>query len=74
MEDSELISSKQRQFEAHVKAWVTHPNSVYLGQQFGIILLHSLQTLKHGRHMRLTQQEGVVWRARTQKKQKQKTM
>lgn len=41
----------------------THPNSVYLGQQFGVILLHSFQTLEHGGHMGLTQQKGIIWKA-----------
>lgn len=36
------------------------PNSVHLGQQLRIILLHSLQALKHGGHMGLTQQEGIT--------------
>lgn len=38
----------------------THPNSVYLGEQFGIILLHSFQALEHGGHMRLAQQKSII--------------
>lgn len=38
----------------------THPDSVYLGQQFGVILLYCFQTLEHGDHMRLAQQKGIV--------------
>lgn len=41
----------------------THPNSVYLGQQFGVILLHSFQTLEHGGHMGSAQQKGIIWQA-----------
>lgn len=45
----------------------TYPDSVHLGQQFGVVLLHGFQTLKHGGDMRLTQQESIIW----EKKQKQ---
>lgn len=40
----------------------THPNSVYLGEQFGIILLHSFHALEHGGHMRLAQQKSIIWK------------
>lgn len=39
----------------------TYSNGVDLGQQFGIILLHGFQTLKHCSHMRLTKQKGIIW-------------
>lgn len=38
----------------------TNPNSVDLGQQFGVVLLHSFQTLEHGGHMGLAQQKGII--------------
>ena len=39
----------------------TNPNSVDLGQQFGVVLLNSFQTLEHGCHMGLAQQKGIIW-------------
>lgn len=38
----------------------THPKSVYLGQQFRVILLHSFKALKHGDDMGLAQQKGII--------------
>lgn len=38
----------------------TNPNRVHLSEQLWIILLHSLQALKHGSHMGLTQQKGIT--------------
>lgn len=45
-----LLKHKLRVYLFHS----TYPDSVYLSQQFGVILLHSLQALEHGSHMGLT--------------------
>ena len=49
-----------QQYELLLK---THPDSVHLGQQFGVILLHGFQTLEHGGHVGLAQQKGIIWKA-----------
>lgn len=65
------MSTHRTPVQVYVKVlwWIceTHPYSVYLGQQFRIILLHSFQTLEHGSDMRLAQQKGIIWKAKRSK-------